>query len=334
VAVTITLLTAAPGTALAFSLWESITGLTQAPVAEAKAPVMPLHSLGTPTLYAAVNLDPNPAKGGGDITVVDDVALLAEVGPEGTLADIEEHEPGSDQISLYVVRKGDTLSQIAKMFGVTTNTVLWANDLKSARDIRPGDQLVILPITGVRHTVTKGETLATIVKKYKGDMADVLSFNGLSEGATVAVGDVVIIPDGVEASAAVVTSGTTSRLRSTGGPEIPGYFTRPLIGGRKSQGLHGYNGIDIATPVGTPIMAAAGGTVTVARGFGWNGGYGQYVVVSHPNGTQTLYAHLSDVIVSQGQSVIQGQVIGYSGNSGKSTGAHLHFEVRGARNPF
>jgi murein DD-endopeptidase MepM/ murein hydrolase activator NlpD len=74
--------------------------------------------------------------------------------------------------------------------------------------------------------------------------------------------------------------------------------------------------------------------VTVARGYGWNGGYGQYVVVSHPNGTQTLYAHLSNVIVSQGTSVSQGQVIGYSGSSGRSTGAHLHFEVRGAKNPF
>ena len=103
------------------------------PVAEAKSSTLRLHNLNTPTLYAAVNFDPNPAKGGGDITVVDEVALLAETGPEGTLADIEEHNASSSEISLYVVRRGDTLSQIAKMFGVTTNTVLWANDLKSAR---------------------------------------------------------------------------------------------------------------------------------------------------------------------------------------------------------
>jgi murein DD-endopeptidase MepM/ murein hydrolase activator NlpD len=321
---------AQPATALAFNLFE-LWGSVQ-PVAEAAAPSPLIHSFLTPALTAAVHVDPNPAKGGGDITVVDDVALLAETGPEGTLADIEESESSNNQISLYVVRRGDTLSGIAKMFGVSTNTVLWANDLKSARDIHPGDQLVILPISGVRHTVVKGETLASIIKKYKGDADEVLAYNGWESGHAVKVGDTVIIPHGVE-SAPIVT-GPTSRLRSAGGPEISGYFMRPLIGGRKSQGLHGYNGIDIAAPIGTPILASASGTVTVARGSGYNGGYGQYVVVSHPNGTQTVYGHLSSVIVGQGQYVVQGQVIGYSGNTGKSTGAHLHFEIRGARNPF
>ena len=302
------------------------------PVAEAAAPLGTVHSLLTPVLTAAVHLDPNPAKGGGDISVVDDVALLAEVGPEGTLADIEDSESSNTQISLYVVRRGDTLSGIAKMFGVSANTVLWANDLKSAKDIHPGDQLVILPISGVKHKVAKGETLASIVKKYKGDMDEVLAYNGWDAGHKVLPGDEVIIPHGIES--VPVASGPTSRIRNVGGPELIGYFMRPLIGGRKTQGIHGYNGIDIGVPVGTPVMAAANGTVTVARGFGWNGGYGQYVVISHPNGTQTVYGHLSSVIVGQGQSVVQGQVIGYSGNTGKSTGAHLHFEVRGAKNPF
>lgn len=318
-----------PGSAFAFSLWDAVRSVAQ-PVAEAAEPKVKVHRFSTPALLAATNLDPNPAKGGGDITVVDDVALLAEVGPEGTLADIDE--PLESQISLYVVRKGDTLSGIAQMFDVTTNTVLWANDLKSAKDIHPGDQLVILPISGVKHTVGKGETLASIVKKYKGDIAEVRAYNGLSEDAVVAVGTEIIIPHGVETPVAPTTR-ISSPLRGGGGPDIAGYYSRPMYG-RKTQGLHGYNGIDIGAPVGTPVMAAAGGTVTVARGFGWNGGYGQYIVISHGNGTQTLYAHLSQVAVSQGQYVPQGQVIGFSGNSGKSTGAHLHFEVRGARNPF
>lgn len=302
---------------------------TVRPVAEAASPSISVHSFLTPVLTAAVHLDPNPAKGGGDITVVDDVALLAEVGPVGTLADIEDSESSNNQISLYVVRRGDTLSGISKMFGVSTNTVLWANDLKSAKDIHPGDQLVILPISGVSHTVKKGETIASIVKKYKGELDEVLSYNGFEKGHVVAVGDVVIVPHGVETPVASVTS----PIRSSGGPDIAGYFVRPMVG-RKSQGLHGYNGIDIAAPIGTPVVASASGTVTVARPFGWNGGYGQYVVISHPNGTQTVYAHLSSVIVSQGSYVVQGQVVGYSGNTGRSTGAHLHFEIRGARNPF
>lgn len=314
-----------PGSARAFSL---LPQFRATPLAEAQEQAARVHLLSTPVLAAAVHADPNPVKGGGDITVLDDVALLAEDGPSGTLADIDGAPP-STRISLYVVRRGDTLSGIARMYGVTTNTILWANDIKSARDIRPGDQLVILPISGIKHTVGKGETLAGIVKKYQGDLGEVLAYNGLESGASVAAGDEIIIPNGVESRPRV-----TAPTRGGGGPEIAGYFMRPIVGGRRTQGLHGYNAVDIAIPVGTPVVASAPGMVTVARSSGWNGGYGSYVVLSHPNGTQTVYGHLSSVTAGQGQQVSQGQVIGYSGNTGRSTGAHLHFEVRGARNPF
>ena len=102
----------------------------------------------------------------------------------------------------------------------------------------------------------------------------------------------------------------------------------------KTQGLHGYNGVDIGAPNGTPIIAAAGGSVVVSRNSGWNGGYGNYIVIKHENGTQTLYAHMSEIVVVSGQSIVQGQVVGSVGSTGKSTGSHLHFEVRGAKNPF
>ncbi|HEU5114585.1 MAG TPA: M23 family metallopeptidase, partial [Candidatus Paceibacterota bacterium] len=87
-------------------------------------------------------------------------------------------------------------------------------------------------------------------------------------------------------------------------------------------------------PIGTPIHAAASGVVIIARSGGYNGGYGSYVVISHPNGTQTLYAHMSKVIAHQGDAVEQGDLIGLVGSTGKSTGPHVHFEVRGAVNPF
>ncbi len=109
---------------------------------------------------------------------------------------------------------------------------------------------------------------------------------------------------------------------------------RPIIGGVKTQGIHGHNGVDLASSLNTPIMAAAAGKVIIAKQGGWNGGYGSYVVISHPNGMQTLYAHMNSVAASVGQSVSQGSVIGYMGNTGDSSGVHLHFEVRGGVNPF
>lgn len=292
-----------------------------------KAVAAVVTSQNAPVLAAALNPDPNPAKGGGDITIVGGSALLPEAGPEGTLADIEENHSGT--ISLYVVREGDTLAAIAKMFGVTVNTIAWANDLRSGL-IRPGDVLVILPISGVRHTVVKGDTLASIAKKYKADLGEILQYNNLGEGTVLAAGEVIIVPDG---ELAPPTLARVS-VRGAGGPSYEGYYLRPLIGGRKTQGLHGYNGVDIASYYGAPILASADGEVIIARDTGWNGGYGKYIVIAHKNGTQTLYAHNSQNIVWQGMHVVRGQIIGYVGSSGRSTGPHLHFEVRGAKNPF
>ena len=102
----------------------------------------------------------------------------------------------------------------------------------------------------------------------------------------------------------------------------------------RTQGVHGYNGIDIGAGRGTAIYAAAAGTVIVSRSSGWNGGYGNYVVIAHDNGVQTLYAHLDSVNVGAGQRVNQGSLLGGMGATGKVTGVHLHFEVRGAKNPF
>jgi murein DD-endopeptidase MepM/ murein hydrolase activator NlpD len=109
---------------------------------------------------------------------------------------------------------------------------------------------------------------------------------------------------------------------------------RPVASGIRTQGIHGHNGVDLASSVGTPIYAAATGNVIISRVGGWNGGYGNYIVISHSNGTQTLYGHLNSISVNSGDNVVKGQFIGTMGNTGKSTGPHLHFEIRGARNPF
>ena len=284
-------------------------------------------------LKPAMNVNPSAARGGGDITIVDDSALMPEEGPSGTIADIEK--PKNSTISTYVVRPGDTLGEIAEMFEVSASTILWANDLPRNAKLQIGQKLTILPVTGVRYTVKKGDTLASIARKYGADADEIMSFNGI-EG-TFAAGDEIIIPDGeLPAAAPARASGSgTVRLGVSGTSIQIGYYLRPLTGGIKSQGVHGYNGVDLAAPRGTPILASAAGEVIIAKGSGWNGGYGSYIVVQHPNGSQTLYAHASSVAISAGASVTQGQVIGYVGSTGKSTGSHLHFEIRnGIRNPF
>jgi len=286
-----------------------------------------------PILRAALNIDPNPSKGGGEIIIVNNDALLSEIGPSGTLAEIEEKPKTSDQISIYVVREGDSLSQIAKMFNVSTNTVIWANDIKSGSFISPGQTLIILPITGIRHTVIKGETIKSIVEKYDGNLDEALQYNNLTKDSIIAIDDIIVVPDGEIASPAY-NSSNINIVTGSGGPTYSGYYIKPVTYGRLSQGLHGYNAVDLAAETGTPIMAAASGEIIISKNSGWNGGYGKYIVIKHNNGTQTLYSHNDNNIVYTGQYVIQGQIIGYVGSTGRSTGSHLHIEVRGAENPF
>lgn len=282
-------------------------------------------------LQAPLNTNPSSISGGGDITIVENTALLADGSVTGGWSDNKKDHPTSDQISIYVVREGDSLSQIAQMFDVSVNTIRWSNDI-SGSTISPGQTLVILPISGVRHTVAKDETLEGIAKKYKGNFEEILQYNNLTSSSKLAVGDIIVIPDGEILAESSGSSAPRTRVVAAT-KEYVGYYLKPVSGVR-TQNLHGYNAVDIGAPTGTTVVASAPGTVLISRPSGWNGGYGNYIVIAHPNGTQTLYAHLSSNIVSTGTRVVQGQVIGYVGATGKSTGPHLHFEVRGAKNPF
>lgn len=300
---------------------------------EIKQPIV--NSQNIALLQAACNSDPNPLKNETENLLVGGIAFLPQVGPAGTLADIEE--PQTEQIQVYVVQSGDTLSEIADKFGVSMNTILWANDLTSKSKIKEGDTLVVLPISGIRHVVKKGETLSSIAKLYHGDTDEIANYNGIAP-SKLAIGTTIIIPHGdLPMSAERAKTVVSNTGESVERPTYAGYFIRPVRGGSRTQGLHGNNAVDLQTCAGDDILAAAEGKVIVAENSGYNGGYGKYVVISHPNGTQTLYAHLQEVIVSVGQPVAQSQVIGYEGNTGLTygaTGVHLHFEVRGAQNPF
>lgn len=277
---------------------------------------------------------PNPlsGRGGAEIQVENDT--LVSTGPVGK-DEIAQKTVNNGEIRVYTVRDGDSLSQIAEMFGVTTNTIMWANDLSRATAIRPGDTLVILPIAGVRHVIKTGDTIAAIAKKYEGDVEEILSFNQLDAGVGLTVGDTLIIPGGALHAAPAKVAASAAPVRVTGATAGDGGgFAHPAPGAVKTQGIHGYNAVDLAGSHGSTIRAAAAGEVIVAKASGWNGGYGNYVVIKHANGSQTLYAHLSTLSVGVGEYVTQAETIGGMGSTGRSTGTHLHFEVRGARNPF
>lgn len=314
-----------------------------------------VHDSSLGLLEAATNPDPNPAKGLGGILTTEGSALIAYAGPDGTIADIDR-TLGSGRISTYTVREGDSLSEIADMFNVSMNTILWANSLSSKSDVHPGMSLIILPVSGIRHTVASGDTLASLAKKYDSDAAEIASYNGLSSVDDLVRGATVIIPGGeiaqvsakdtkakpvttkkAAAPSKIKTGGSMGSVKGTGNTSDSSFsssFANPAPSGHLSQGVHGWNGVDLAAPSGSPVNAAAAGTVIVSRVGGWNGGYGNYVVIDHGNGVQTLYAHMATDSVSVGETVARGQNIGTVGNTGQSTGYHLHFEVRGAKNPF
>lgn len=287
--------------------------------------------LDTPVLSAATNPDPISSRGGADLLVQDGVLVSTGLLGADELASAKQH---GGEINVYTVREGDSLSMIAKMFDVTANTILWANDLPNAKAIAPGQTLIILPIAGVRHVVKSGDTVASIAKKYEGNAEEIVSFNQLTGNEKLAIGTTVIVPGGALHAEPVKVVAKTNKTNTSTSKKSGSGFSHPAPGAIKTQGIHGYNAVDLAASIGTTIRAAAAGEVIVSKSTGWNGGYGQYIVIKHSNGSQTLYAHLSANSVGVGDSVAAGEVIGAMGNSGKSTGPHLHFEVRGAKNPF
>ncbi len=279
-------------------------------------------------------------------------SLVSEVGPLGTSADVALMPTPSDQITVYRVRQGDTIASVAKMFDVTTSTIVSINNLSRGQSLKLDQMLTILPESGTQYTVKKGDTLASIAKKYKIDAKDISLYNDIGAGDALALGDEILIPsnaDLVEGDTPPIKNINTKKPKvSSGsygmpalsaqysGPDLGNYFLRPvsISSSVVSQDLHFKDGVDLASSIGTPIMAAADGIVIIAKPSGYNQGYGEFVAIEHPNGTETLYGHMSRVDVVQGQSVSRGEIIGAVGNTGHSTGPHLHFEVRHAKNPL
>jgi murein DD-endopeptidase MepM/ murein hydrolase activator NlpD len=239
-------------------------------------------------------------------------------------------EPVRDRVVDYEVNPGDTVSSIANKFDISTDTILWQNDLTETTKIKPGQVLEILPVTGIARDVRKGDTVYSIAKKFDVDPQQIVNFPFNSyvndETFELAIGQVLIVPDGVKPN----VRPTSPRIRQTtpdaGTVVASGNFVWPASGSISQRFVWYHKGIDIANRSTPNILAADSGKIVVA---GWPDGYGygNRILIDHGNGFRTMYAHLSRVYVVSGQSVNRGDAIGKMGSTGRSTGIHLHFEV-------
>jgi murein DD-endopeptidase MepM/ murein hydrolase activator NlpD len=228
------------------------------------------------------------------------------------------------EVLRYIVEEGDTIASVAEQFGISANTVAWANELSLTSTLKLGQELIILPTTGALHLVRANDTLSEIAGWYHGDVNEIVSFNALESPSAIFAGDFLIIPNGSQPS--VLPKGRLTPLANS-------YFIYPIPGPhRVTQGLHAFNAIDFSNgSCGESVYAAAGGTV---QRTGYTSLGGNYVRILHPNGVVTYYGHLSSILTVPGARVYQGQLVGYTGRTGYATGCHVHFEVRGAANPF
>lgn len=334
------------------SILSVVTSLFSAKAAAASDITPDTNSQKMALLEAPVNQNVNAGKGAAEVQV-EGSALVAD--PASSMPDTFTPVQNNEIIT-YTVKADDTIGSIAQKYGISANTIIWANNLNRSTSLKIGQSLVILPISGVQHKVASGDTIQSIAKKYKGDADEIVSYNDIQNN-TIKKGDIIVIPDGELTT--TTTTGTPSKSTSkkskhgsllhvvagvglANADEVSdgsGYYIRPITGGVRTQGIHGNNGVDLAESCGSNLYASAAGEIIISKNDdGYNGGYGNYIVINHNNGSQTLYAHMQATSVNVGDSVKQGQMIGLLGNSGKVhgvTGCHVHFEIRnGIVNPF
>lgn len=227
---------------------------------------------------------------------------------------------------IYRTQKEDTLSTIAANFGISVNTIIWANHIANSNLVRPGQEIVILPVSGILHEVRDGETLESIAKLYNVSPKKITTFN---KDNKINQGDTVIVPN-VKPIKDVIASDL---------PSVADYLKLPVEDGWNWGLLHDGGAVDISAACGMPVYASAEGLVTeVGSPSKWNGGFGGYVRIKHPlYNIETLYAHNSVNEVAVGDYISQGKEIAKIGKTGLvqgPTGCHVHFGVFGAKNPF
>jgi murein DD-endopeptidase MepM/ murein hydrolase activator NlpD len=241
-----------------------------------------------------------------------------------------ESEKPRDKVVSHTVSSGETLGSLAKKFDVTIDTIKWANNLKSDT-IKPGQKLNIPPGTGVVHKVVAGESIYSIAKKYKVDAQNIVNFpfNDFSNFETfqLTLGQTLFVPDGViEEARPSQPRNFRFVAKAQAGVSGTSSFIWPTSGNITQYPVGYHMALDIANRSAPAIIASDTGTVIYTGCLTW--GYGCHVIVDHGNGYQSLYAHLSAIDASAGQVVGKGQRLGVMGSTGRSTGIHLHFEIR------
>lgn len=241
-------------------------------------------------------------------------------------------EKPRDKVVDYEVKEDETVSSIAADFGVSEDTILWENNLKKGALIKPGQKLKILPVSGVAHKVASGDTIYSVARTYQANAQAIVDFpfNNLGDDFKVTIGDTIIVPDGAppEKPKPAPTQYLASEKQNISISELgSARFIWPASGDLAQYFSWYHPALDISNLGGGPIRASDSGTVTVA---GWpdGSGYGRRVIIDHGNGYTTLYAHLSATYVSAGQKISKGEAIGAMGSTGRSSGVHLHIEIR------
>jgi murein DD-endopeptidase MepM/ murein hydrolase activator NlpD len=247
-----------------------------------------------------------------------------------------------DSVVTYTVKQGDTISSIASKFNVSDETVMWQNNLKDDDVIAIGQKLEIPPVTGIVHKVKRGETIYSIAKKYAVEAQNIVNwpFNTFTNDETfdLATGQLIIVPDGIkpeEKKAPVEYLAQKKQTPSAGVVSATGSFAWPSSGSLSQYFRWYHPAIDIANASAPDILAADSGKVILVQSQRY--AYGNHVIIDHGNGYTTLYAHMTSMYVSLGQTVNRGDAIGKMGCTGRCTGTHLHFEIRQngvAQNPL
>ena len=236
--------------------------------------------------------------------------------PENTQNDLITFEWQS-----YRVRKGDSVSSIAQRFGVSVGAIIASNDIRNARALREGQSLKIPNIDGIPHQVKSGDSLSKIAVSYNVPLEVILDVNDIKSDH-IRQGETLFIP-----GARMNDIDLRMSLGELFMYPVSSRYITSRYGMRKdpiSGVLAFHTGIDLRADTGTTVVAALDGTISV---IGENWLYGKHIIMSHDNGYKTLYAHLNTYSVRQGDRVARGRKIAESGNTGYSTGPHLHFSI-------